>query len=46
MILLDAPLLQISATAIRNNIREGKSIRYLVSEKVLEEIEKGAYYKK
>lgn len=46
MMVLDAPLLQISATAIRNNIREGKSIRYLVSEKVLEEIEKGNYYKK
>lgn len=44
--LLQAPLLQLSATAIRRNIREGKSIRYMVTEKVLEEIEKGGYYKK
>lgn len=46
MQILDAPLLQLSATQIRKNIREGKSIRYLVPEKVLEEIEKGGYYKK
>ena len=42
---LDAPLLQISATHIRNMIRGGKSIRYLVPEKVREEIEAGGYYK-
>ncbi len=45
-VILDAPLLQISATEIRNAIKEGKSIRYLVPEKVREEIEKGNYYKK
>jgi len=42
--LMDAPLLPISATHIRNNIREGKSIRYLVPEKVREEIERNRYY--
>jgi nicotinate-nucleotide adenylyltransferase len=43
---LDAPLLQLSATQLREYIREGKSIRYMVPDKVLEEIEKGGYYKK
>lgn len=42
---LDAPMLDISATLIRNNIKEGKSIRYLVPEKVREEIERNNYYK-
>ncbi|MBL0068268.1 MAG: nicotinate-nucleotide adenylyltransferase [Chitinophagaceae bacterium] len=46
IIVLDAPLLQLSATQIRNNIKEGKSVRYMVPDKVLEEIEKGGYYKK
>ena len=44
--LLDAPLLQLSATHIRKYIREGKSVRYMVPDKVLEEIIKGGYYKK
>ncbi len=43
--LLKAPLLEISATTIRQNIKRGKSIRYLVPEKVREEIEKSGYYK-
>ena len=43
--ILNAPLLDISATAIRNNIKQGKSIRYLVEEKVREEIEQNNYYK-
>jgi nicotinate-nucleotide adenylyltransferase len=43
--ILNAPLLDISATAIRNNIKQGKSIRYLVEEKVREEIERNNYYK-
>ncbi|MFI5155921.1 MAG: nicotinate (nicotinamide) nucleotide adenylyltransferase, partial [Chitinophagales bacterium] len=43
--LLRAPLLQISATHIRNNVKEGKSIRYLVPEKVMEEIERNRYYR-
>jgi nicotinate-nucleotide adenylyltransferase len=44
--IVDAPLLQISATDIRSLIKEGKSIRYMVPDKVREEIEKGGYYKK
>lgn len=44
--LLDAPLLQLSSTQIRNLIKEGKSVRYMVPDKVLDEIEKGGYYKK
>ncbi|MFZ6025464.1 MAG: nicotinate (nicotinamide) nucleotide adenylyltransferase [Bacteroidota bacterium] len=43
--ILNAPMLDISATLIRNNIREGKSIRYLVPDKVREEIERNNYYK-
>ena len=43
--ILDAPLLQISATHIRNNIKQGKSIRYLVPDKVLEEINRNGYYR-
>ena len=45
VIFLNAPLLQISATYIREAIKRGKSIRYLVPEKVLEEIEQNGYYK-
>lgn len=44
--IVDAPLLQLSATYIRKCIAEGKSIRYMVPDAVLEEIEKGGYYKK
>jgi nicotinate-nucleotide adenylyltransferase len=44
--IVDAPLLQISATQVRQLVKEGKSIRYMVPEKVREEIEKGSYYKK
>jgi nicotinate-nucleotide adenylyltransferase len=44
--ILEAPLLQLSATQIRKYIKEGKSVRYMLPEKVLEEIEKGGYYKK
>jgi nicotinate-nucleotide adenylyltransferase len=42
---LDAPLLPISATEIRNNVKSGKSIRYLVPETVREEIERNGYYR-
>jgi nicotinate-nucleotide adenylyltransferase len=42
--ILEAPLLQISATHIRNILREGKSIRYLVPDSVKEEIERNRYY--
>jgi len=44
--IVEAPLLQLSATQIRKYIKEEKSIRYLVPENVREEIEKGGYYKK
>jgi len=43
--LVAAPLLQLSATAIRQTIKEGKSFRYMVPAIVEEEIEKGGYYK-
>ena len=41
-----APLLEISATHIRELIRHGKSIRYLVPLAVEEEIAASAYFKK
>ncbi|NOT50888.1 MAG: nicotinate-nucleotide adenylyltransferase [Chitinophagaceae bacterium] len=44
--ILEAPLLQLSATQIRNHIKQGKSVRYMLPDKVLDEIEKGGYYKK
>lgn len=44
--IIDAPLLQISATEIRKLIKQKKSVRYMVPDKVLEEIEKGNYYRK
>jgi len=44
--LLKAPLFDISSTYIRNAIQNGKSIKYLVPDKVLEEIERNGYYKK
>ena len=42
---LNAPLLEISSTLVRKNIKEGKSIRYLVPDKVLEEITRNGYYR-
>lgn len=44
--ILNAPVLGISSTEIRKLIKQGKSIRYLVPEKVREEIEKNQFYKK
>lgn len=44
--ILDAPLLEISATAIRQLIKAKKSIRYLLPETVIEEIEKSGYFRK
>ena len=43
---MDAPLLEISATHVREAIQQGKSIRYLVPDVVKEEIEKSGFYKK
>ncbi|NCW12106.1 MAG: nicotinate-nucleotide adenylyltransferase [Chitinophagia bacterium] len=45
VLFLEAPLLQLSATLIRNNRKEGITIRYLVPEKVREEIENNNYFK-
>ena len=42
---LEAPLLELSATLIRNNRKEGITIRYLVPEKVRVEIENNNYFK-
>lgn len=44
--ILNAPLLDISSTDIRELIKGRKSIRYLVPENVRVEIEKNQYYKK
>ncbi|HTF27900.1 MAG TPA: nicotinate (nicotinamide) nucleotide adenylyltransferase [Flavitalea sp.] len=41
---LNAPLLEISASHIRANLKEGKSIRYLVPDKVADEISRNRYY--
>lgn len=43
--ILNAPIIQISASQIRENIKAGKSIRYLVPEIVREEIETRKFYK-
>jgi nicotinate-nucleotide adenylyltransferase len=43
--ILEAPMLDISSTAIRRLISEKKSIRFLVPDIVKEEIERNAYYK-
>ncbi len=44
--LMNSPLLEISATLIRDYIKNKKSIRYLVPENVREEIESRQLYKK
>ncbi|HNO71482.1 MAG TPA: nicotinic acid mononucleotide adenylyltransferase, partial [Bacteroidia bacterium] len=43
--ILEAPLLDISSTQIRNRILAKKSIRYWVPDVVKEEIEVAGYYK-
>lgn len=43
--IMKAPMLEISATHIRKNIKEGKSIRYLVPDTVMDEIERNSYYR-
>jgi len=43
--ILKAPLLEISSTQIRAMIKKGLSVRYLVPEKPLREIENNRYYK-
>jgi nicotinate-nucleotide adenylyltransferase len=44
--LLNAPILNISSTLIREVVRKGKSVRYLVPEVVRREIEQKGYYRK
>ncbi|MGZ8544429.1 MAG: nicotinate (nicotinamide) nucleotide adenylyltransferase [Flavisolibacter sp.] len=44
--IMQAPLLEISATHIRELIRNGKSIKYLVPQVVEDEIAAGGYYRK
>ena len=44
VIKINAPMIEISSSLIRNNIRNNKSIRYLIPENVREEIEKNGYY--
>ena len=44
--IMNAPLLEISATFIRECILQNKSIRYLVPTSVEEEIERSSFYKK
>ena len=45
VIAINAPLLDISSTRIREMIRTGRSIRFLVPDIVKEEIEKNHYYR-
>ncbi|KIA98253.1 MULTISPECIES: nicotinate (nicotinamide) nucleotide adenylyltransferase [unclassified Flavobacterium] len=44
--LIDAPIVEISSTFIRNNIKEGKNIQPLLPEKVWEYIDHNNFYKK
>ncbi|RFM30312.1 nicotinate (nicotinamide) nucleotide adenylyltransferase [Deminuibacter soli] len=44
--IVDAPLLEISATQVRQMIRDGRSVRYIVPDKVQEEIAANGYYSK
>ena len=43
--ILNAPLLNISATLIRETIKQNRSIQYLVHDAVCDEIERTGYYK-
>lgn len=43
--ILNSPQVEISSTLLRDMIKNGKSIRYLVPDIVKEEIEKNGYYK-
>ena len=43
--IVDGPLLHISASIVRGYLQENKSVKYLVTEPVLELLEKFGYYK-
>jgi nicotinate-nucleotide adenylyltransferase len=45
LFLANAPLLDLSATQVRQFIKEKKSVRFLLPDNVLAEIEKGGYYR-
>lgn len=44
--ILKAPLLELSATEIRKLLKEKKSVKYLLPDNVISEIEKSGYYRK
>ena len=46
ILLEETPTINISSTFIRDLIKNGKSIKYLVPDKVAEEIAASGYYKK
>lgn len=43
---IDAPVIEISSTFIRNSIRDGKEVRPLLPQKVWEYIDHNLFYKK
>lgn len=43
--LVDAPMVEISSTFIRKALREGKSVRFLVPDRVLESLENSGMYR-
>ena len=43
--LLDAPVLDISSTYIRGQIKQGRSVRYVLPDKVWQYVEENRYYK-
>jgi nicotinate-nucleotide adenylyltransferase len=43
--ILDAPLIEISATRVRELIKNNKSLRYLIPDSVIEEIDNSGYYR-
>lgn len=45
-LLPESPHLDISATEVRNRVKEGLSIRYYVAEEVAERIEQGGFFRK
>jgi nicotinate-nucleotide adenylyltransferase len=44
--LLEAPIIQISSSTIRENLKKGKSIRYLVPDSVNLQVKENKYYSK
>ncbi|MBR6130807.1 MAG: nicotinate-nucleotide adenylyltransferase [Bacteroidales bacterium] len=45
VIFVDAPRIELSSTLIRNSIKEGKQVRYMVPEEVGKYVEEMGYYK-